>query len=106
MTSAYRRARGRIKRFEDVFSLTPLFDNDAFAVVHIRYATRLPGAAIEDVYEIVIKRTEMEVLLHGDSARAFEFQIKTWQKVTPSEDQVEEALIGFSALGQLPLRSH
>lgn len=82
-----------------------LYDSDHFTVVNIDIE-RKQFMPIEHGFLIVDKTTNMEVFLHGASARIFEKKIKDWQQDTPFESQVEEALDGFTQLAAVPLLMH
>jgi hypothetical protein len=83
-----------------------LFDTDAYVVVHMRLGTRRAGAGITNMFEIVDKKIEASVLLHGDSSVAFQTKIKEWQENVPTQAQVENVLARFTQLGRIPLRRH
>jgi hypothetical protein len=57
-------------------------------------------------FEIVDKRSNQEVYLHGSWAEAFQRQINAWQLNTPTQEEVEETLDGYAELAQNPLVMH
>lgn len=82
------------------FQLNSLFDDPSFVVVHCEYGrhrTKQRG------FEIVRKADNTVVFLTGRAADAFQAQIHTWQLATPTQEEVDEALDRFSALGTFPL---
>jgi hypothetical protein len=80
-----------------------LYDSDVFVVVHVPYITdRHPASG----FEIVDKRTNREVFLADDWARAFTRQIAFWQANIPAQDEVEAVLETYAMLAQLPLVMH
>lgn len=98
-----------------------LYDSDNFVVVHVELADSqkldnvigsfklLAGhenAPMDHAFEIVDKRSNKEVLLNGEWARAFQKQINDWQANTPTQEEVESCLDGYAALAQLPLVVH
>jgi hypothetical protein len=112
-----------------------LFDNDNFAVVYVDANAQAREAAVEHnavadsvhslhsrksvrhiplreipeerhCYEIVDKRNNKEVMLHGSWAAAFAKQIEHWHQETPTEEEVEEVLDSFAFFAQLPMVVH
>lgn len=88
-----------------------LYDSESFCVVHIQTHEPLadgdnPPAFICHGFEIVDKRSNKEVFLSGGWAEAFQRQINAWQKNTPTQEEVEATLDGYSELAQFPLVIH
>lgn len=112
-----------------------LYDSDCFAVVHtalmdvqapaadfvqaILANHGLAGAAPLDAmgamaggaggihgFEIVDKRSNKEVYLHGAWAETFQRQINAWRLDVPTQEEVEETLGGYAELAQTPLVIH
>ena len=91
-----------------------LYDSDSFAVVHILAnapvdgeAERLDGPQIpRHGFEIVDKRSGKEVYLDGSWAEMFQQQIQAWQQHTPTQEEVEDTLEGYSGLAQQPVLVH
>lgn len=91
-----------------------LYDSDAFAVVHILAnapedgeAQRLLGPQIpRHGFEIVDKRSGKEVYLDGSWAEMFQQQIQAWQQRTPTQEEVEDTLEGYTGLAQQPVLVH
>lgn len=89
-----------------------LYDSDAYVVVHIDahaaddLNTHNRGKAVRNGFEIVHKKDNREVYLDGEWAAAFQQQINAWQANTPTQEEVEEALEGFTTLGHYPLVMH
>lgn len=57
-------------------------------------------------FEIVDKRSGKEVYLDGSWAELFQQQINAWQEKTPTQDEVEDALEGYTQLAQNPVILH
>lgn len=94
-----------------------LYDSDNFVVVHIPMLVDPDPAngygAIEPSqanglhgFEVVDKRTNKEAFLTGRLAQAFQQQINEWQRNTPPQEAVEEALDRWAAIANLPLVMH
>ena len=91
-----------------------LYDSESFAVVHILANAPLEGettdASLPQMprhgFEIVDKRSGKEVYLDGSWAEMFQQQITAWQKTTPSQEEVEDTLEGYSGLAQMPVIVH
>jgi hypothetical protein len=96
-----------------VAHMNTLYNSESFAVVHL-----LPEAEHQDAtdaakptlmrqgFEIVDKRSGKEVYLDGSWADLFEARIADWQKNTPTQEEVEQALAGYAELAQNPVVLH
>ena len=90
-----------------------LYDSDSFVVVHI-LPDPPPGADAADAphrllrhgFEIVDKRSGKEVYLDGSWAEMFQQQILAWQRDTPTQEEVEDALDRYAGLAQNPVVVH
>lgn len=87
-----------------------LYDSDTFVVIHM-LANEAPEGEVAPLlprhgFEIVDKRTNKEVYLDGSWATAFQRQIKAWQLITPTQNEVEETLESYAELAQNPLVMH
>ena len=87
-----------------------LYDSESFVVVHLQADETADGTAAPGLgwhgFEIVDKRSNKEVYLGGSWAEAFHRQILAWQQNTPTQDEVEATLEGYSGLAQNPLILH
>ncbi|MCX7691883.1 MULTISPECIES: DUF3567 domain-containing protein [Burkholderiales] len=93
-----------------------LYNSDSFAVVHIlanaqEVASAAEGDAPRPVlprhgFEIVDKRSGKEVYLDGSWAELFQQQIESWQRDTPTQEEVEDTLERYASLAQMPLVVH
>lgn len=91
-----------------------LYDSESFAVVHILanapHEGETPDASVPHMprhgFEIVDKRSGKEVYLDGSWAEMFQQQITAWQKTTPSQEEVEDTLEGYTGLAQMPVIVH
>jgi len=57
-------------------------------------------------FEIIDKRAGKEVYLDGSWAELFQQQIIAWQASTPTQEEVEDTLEGYSGLAQNPVVVH
>jgi hypothetical protein len=90
-----------------------LYESETFAVMHV-----LANAPSETVpassqpvlerhgFEIVDKRSGKEVYLDGSWAEMFQQQIQVWQQHTPTQEEVEDTLEGYTGLAQQPVVVH
>lgn len=96
-----------------------LYDSESFVVVHM-----LPDAVEKSAspvlndtapavpqlarhgFEIVDKRSGKEVYLDGSWAEMFQEQILAWQRDTPTQEEVEDALDRYAGLAQNPVVVH
>ncbi len=100
-----------------------LYDSDTFSVTHMLAnapeAARLAPAKQGDQepkkpapvlarhgFEIVDKRVGKEVYLDGSWAELFQQQIAAWQVRTPTQEEVESTLDGYTGLAQNPVLLH
>ena len=90
-----------------------LYDSDSFAVVQIHANApeeSAPAPAIPQLarhgFEIVDKRSGKEVYLDGSWAEMFQEQILAWQRDTPTQEEVEDALDRYAGLAQNPVVVH
>ena len=92
-----------------------LYDSDSFVVVHmLPDAVEQKGGPLNDTappapqlarhgFEIVDKRSGKEVYLDGSWAEMFQQQILAWQRDTPTQEEVEDALDRYAGLAQNPV---
>ena len=117
--------RHNVGDMEDRFShshpnMTTLYHSDDFVVVHLR-GTPVADAAAEgeaapvdrgpprmerDGFEIVDKRAGRHVYLEGGWADLFERQIQAWRQITPTQEEVEDALEHYASLAGNPVVLH
>jgi hypothetical protein len=87
-----------------------LYDSEAFVVVHVLANESEEGnpapVLARHGFEIVDKRSNKEVYLDGSWAEAFQRQINAWQLNTPTQEEVETVLDGYTQLAQNPLVMH
>ncbi len=91
-----------------------LYDSDSFVVVHMlpdlspsdTTAPALHPALARHGFEIVDKRSGKEVYLDGSWAELFQQQIAAWQRDTPTQEEVEDALDRYAGLAQNPVVVH
>ena len=95
-----------------------LYDSESFVVVHMSPdAVETSGIVLNDGaeprpqlvrhgFEIVDKRSGKEVYLDGSWAEMFQEQIRAWQRDTPTQEEVEDALDRYAGLAQNPVVVH
>jgi hypothetical protein len=90
-----------------------LYESDTFAVMHV--LANAPSEATPSSsrpvlerhgFEIVDKRSGKEVYLDGSWAEMFQQQIQAWQQHTPTQEEVEDTLEGYTGLAQQPVVVH
>ncbi len=90
-----------------------LYESDAFAVMHVLANAGADGASPagrpvleRHGFEIVDKRSGKEVYLDGAWAEMFQQQLQAWQQRSPTQEEVEDTLEGYSGLAQQPVIVH
>jgi hypothetical protein len=96
-----------------------LYDSESFVVVHMLpdAVEKSAGPVLNDTapaapqlarhgFEIVDKRSGKEVYLDGSWAEMFQEQILAWQRDTPTQEEVEDALDRYAGLAQNPVVVH
>ena len=90
-----------------------LYESETFAVMHVLAIApaETPPATSPPLlerhgFEIVDKRSGKEVYLDGSWAEMFQQQIQAWQLHTPTQEEVEDTLEGYSGLAQQPVVVH
>ena len=90
-----------------------LYDSESFVVVQIHANApdeSAPRPVVPELarhgFEIVDKRSGKEVYLDGSWAEMFQQRLLAWQKVTPTQEEVEDTLEGYSGLATTPVSLH
>ena len=91
-----------------------LYESDAFAVMHLLANADASSESVgaghpvleRHGFEIVDKRSGKEVYLDGSWAELFQQQIQAWQQRTPTQEEVEDTLEGYTGLAQQPVVVH
>ena len=90
-----------------------LYESEAFAVMHVLANEAGAGQAqpVRPVlerhgFEIVDKRSGKEVYLDGSWAELFQKQLQAWQQRSPTQEEVEDTLEGYTGLAQQPVVVH
>jgi Protein of unknown function (DUF3567) len=90
-----------------------LYESETFAVMHVLAnapAEAAPPTSLPLLerhgFEIVDKRSGKEVYLDGSWAEMFQQQIQAWQQHTPTQEEVEDTLEGYTGLAQQPVVVH
>lgn len=90
-----------------------LYDSESFVVVQI-YANAPEASAppastphmARNGFEIVDKRSGKEVYLDGSWAEMFQQRLSAWQLKTPTQQEIEDTLEGYSGLATTPISLH
>ncbi|MDB5744848.1 MAG: hypothetical protein JWR68_3163 [Polaromonas sp.] len=90
-----------------------LYDSDSFVVVQIHAnapEASAPAPAVPEMarhgFEIVDKRSGKEVYLDGSWAEMFQQRLSAWARDTPTQEEVEETLEGYSGLANTTISLH
>ena len=90
-----------------------LYDSESFVVVQIHANApeeSAPAPAVPQLarhgFEIVDKRSGKEVYLDGSWAELFQLRLSAWAKETPTQEEIEDALEGYSGLANTPVSLH
>ena len=90
-----------------------LYDSDSFVVVQIHVNApeeSAPTPAIPELarhgFEIVDKRSGKEVYLDGSWAEMFQQRLSAWAQKTPTQEEVEDTLEGYTGLAHTPISLH
>lgn len=82
-----------------------LYNSDQFAVVRFEMAQG-DNAPARGGYEIVDKFTRKEIFLQGPIAEQFQAGVESLMQSSPSEEELDDYIAGYSALAQQPLVLH
>jgi len=93
-----------------------LYDSDDYIVTHM-LATVEPAPAstpaeadapvlLRHGFEIVDKRAGKELYLDGSWAELFQQRLAEWQRITPTQEEVEDTLSQYAELATIPLHVH
>jgi hypothetical protein len=90
-----------------------LYDSESFVVVQIHANApeeSAPLPAIPELarngFEIVDKRSGKEVYLDGSWAEMFQLRLSAWARSTPTQQEIEDTLEGYSGLANTPVSLH
>jgi hypothetical protein len=90
-----------------------LYESDDFAVMHVLANDAAEGQSKparpvleRHGFEIVDKRSGKEVYLDGSWAELFQQQLQAWQQHSPTQEEVEDTLEGYTGLAQQPVVVH
>jgi len=90
-----------------------LYDSDSFAIVQIQANApeeSTPAPAVPQLarhgFEIVDKRSGKEVYLDGSWAEMFQQRLSEWAQNTPTQEEIEDTLEGYSGLANTPMSLH
>lgn len=90
-----------------------LYESDDFAVMHVLANEVAAGdpkpsrpVLERHGFEIVDKRSGKEVYLDGSWAELFQKQLQAWQQHSPTQEEVEDTLEGYTGLAQQPVIVH
>ena len=90
-----------------------LYDSESFVLVQIHANAPEESAPVPAIpqlarngFEIVDKRSGKEVYLDGSWAEMFQLRLSAWAKDTPTQEEVEDTLEGYSGLATTPISLH
>ena len=90
-----------------------LYESDTFSVLQIHANAPEESAPASSVpqlvrhgFEIVDKRSNKEVYLDGSWAEMFQQRLVAWAQNTPTQEEVEDTLEGYSGLAHTPVSLH
>ncbi|MDO9403093.1 MAG: DUF3567 domain-containing protein [Polaromonas sp.] len=92
-----------------------LYDSESFVVVQIHANAPDPEAVAPEPavpqlarhgFEIVDKRSGKEVYLDGSWAEMFQQRLSAWAQNTPTQEEIEDTLEGYSGLANTPVSLH
>ena len=90
-----------------------LYDSESFVVVQIHANAPEPSAPAPTAphmarngFEIVDKRSGKEVYLDGSWAEMFQQRLSAWQANTPTQQEIEDTLEGYTGLANTPISLH
>lgn len=90
-----------------------LYDSDSFVVMQIHANApdvSAPPPIVPQLarhgFEIVDKRSGKEVYLDGSWAEMFQQRLTAWAQNTPTEEEIEDTLEGYSGLANTPICLH
>lgn len=92
---------------------TMIYDSDAFSVFQLNWADHASQTASDAVddeqhggFEIVDKFAQKEIFIEGPVADGFRQRVQNLMAGSPTTDDIDEFLDGFSALSRQNLHAH
>ena len=88
---------------------TMIYDSDAFCVLQLDWSERDAGDTLPSRhggYEIVDKFARKEIFLEGHVADGFRARVQDLMAGSPTTDDIDEFLDGFSSLSRQNLHAH
>jgi Protein of unknown function (DUF3567). len=92
---------------------TMIYDSDAFSVFQLEWAgaiaapkTASAGDAQHGGFEIVDKFARKEIFIEGVVADGFRLRVQSLMAGSPTTDDIDDFLDGFSALSRQNLHAH
>ena len=89
------------------------YDSESFVLVQIHANAPEESAPVPAIpqlarngFEIVDKRSGKEVYLDGSWAEMFQLRLSAWARDTPTQEEVEDTLEGYSGLATTPISLH
>jgi hypothetical protein len=91
--------------------MNTLYDSDTYIVNHLLPVAEdeVPSerpVLLRHGFEIVDKHTGREVYLDGAWAEFFQQRLLEWQRMTPSQEEVEDTLAQYAELAHTPIHVH
>ncbi|MFM2058279.1 MAG: hypothetical protein RLY71_2664 [Pseudomonadota bacterium] len=85
-----------------------LYNSENFAVVQFEVEAEAASVAtpVRGGYEIVDKQARREIFLQGSLAEHFKQGVENLIRSSPSEEEIDDYLEGFTVLAQQPVVLH
>ncbi len=89
---------------------TMIYDSEAFSVFQLDWESEGPARRDPDArqggFEIVDKFARKEIFLEGHVADGFRQRVRSLMEGSPTTDDIDDFLDGFSALSRQNLHAH
>lgn len=86
---------------------TMIYDSDAFSVFQLDWVDQAQSAGDHvGGYEIVDKFARKEIFIEGRVAEGFRARVQSLMEGSPTTDDIDEFLDGFSSLSRQNLHAH
>ncbi len=83
-----------------------LYNSDSYAVMQFDVQVEGSGEQARGGYEIVDKFARKEIFLDGMMAQSFREGVEALIRKSPSEDEIDEYIAGYTELAQHPVVLH
>jgi hypothetical protein len=83
-----------------------LYDSESFVVVQIHANAPEESAPLPAIPELARNGFEIVVYLDGSWAEMFQLRLSAWARSTPTQQEIEDTLEGYSGLANTPVSLH